>query len=78
MRVRKLSVPKGAARRNVARGVQSIRERSQLLDRLVQEGRIAIVGAMYDVTSRDMDLLDVPTGDRAHSENDTLAEARRA
>jgi len=61
------------ARRNVIRVVQSIRERSQALDRLVQEERIAIVGAMYDVVSGNMEFLsDAPNSDHAHAER-TLA-----
>ena len=45
------------ARRNVLRVVKSLRERSPTLDRLVREGRAAIAGAMYDVTTRDLELL---------------------
>lgn len=45
------------ARRNVLHVVQSLREQSRTLDRLAAEGRVAIVGAMYDVTSREMELL---------------------
>lgn len=36
---------------NVLRTIKLIRERSEILDRLVTEGRIAIVGAIYDVAS---------------------------
>ena len=45
------------ARKNVLRMVESLRERSSTLDNLVREGRIAIVGAIYDVTTRDMEFL---------------------
>lgn len=37
------------ARRNVLRTIRVIRERSQTLDELVRAGKIAIVGALYDV-----------------------------
>lgn len=37
------------ARRNVIRTIHVIRERSATLDRLVREGKIAIVGGLYDV-----------------------------
>jgi MFS superfamily sulfate permease-like transporter len=37
------------AERNVVRTIQVIRQRSKILDRLVREGRISIVGAVYDV-----------------------------
>lgn len=37
--------------RNVLRTIKQIRERSEILDRLVQEGNIAIIGAMYDISS---------------------------
>ena len=39
------------ARRNVIRTMRVIRERSATLDRLVLEGKIAIVGCLYDVSS---------------------------
>jgi len=45
------------ARRNVERVVQSLQTRSQTLEGLVGGGRIAIVGAMYDVVSGDIDFL---------------------
>jgi carbonic anhydrase/SulP family sulfate permease len=47
----------GVARRNVARTVERLRYQSETLDRLVQEGRIAIVGAMYDVTTGSVEFL---------------------
>ncbi|MBL9129787.1 MAG: carbonic anhydrase, partial [Verrucomicrobiaceae bacterium] len=37
------------ARRNVIRTIHIIRERSATLDKLVREGKIAIVGGLYDV-----------------------------
>jgi carbonic anhydrase len=45
------------ARRNVIRVVRSMRRQSETLHRLVQEKRIAIVGAMYDVSTGDMEFL---------------------
>ncbi|MGB8332514.1 MAG: SulP family inorganic anion transporter [Polyangiales bacterium] len=45
------------ARRNVDRVVQSLQTRSQTLDDLVRGGRIAIVGAMYDVVTGEIDFL---------------------
>ncbi len=45
------------ARRNVERTVRSLREDSATLERLVQEGRIAIVGAVYDVATGKMEFL---------------------
>jgi carbonic anhydrase/SulP family sulfate permease len=37
------------ARRNVLRTMQVLRDRSETLDRLVREGKVAIVGGLYDV-----------------------------
>lgn len=45
------------AYRNVARVVQSMRQQSETLDRLAQEGRVAIRGAMYDITTGDIEFL---------------------
>ncbi len=45
------------ARENVVHVVHSIIERSDALRGLVQQGRIAIVGAMYDVTTGQITLL---------------------
>jgi carbonic anhydrase/SulP family sulfate permease len=39
------------SRLNVIQTIETIRKRSSTLDRLVEEGKIAIVGAQYDVTS---------------------------
>lgn len=44
------------AERNVLRTIKLIRERSRILDRLVREGKIAIVGAMYDISSGEVSL----------------------
>jgi carbonic anhydrase len=48
------------ARRNVVRVVQTIRAQSRTLDLLAAERRILIVGAMYDVTSGEIEFLPVP------------------
>jgi carbonic anhydrase/SulP family sulfate permease len=45
------------ARRNVLRGVEAMRLQSQTLDQLVRDGRIEIVGAMYDVVTGDIEFL---------------------
>lgn len=45
------------SRRNVARVVESIVHESETLNGLVQQGRIAVVGAMYDVTTGNIDFL---------------------
>lgn len=42
------------AYRNVFRTIKLIRERSHILDKLVQEGKIAIIGAMYDISSGEV------------------------
>jgi carbonic anhydrase/SulP family sulfate permease len=42
------------SRLNVIRTIKTIRQRSATLDKLVQEGKIAIVGALYDVTSGEV------------------------
>ncbi len=42
------------SRLNVIRTIKIIRQRSAALDKLVQEGKIAIVGALYDVTSGEV------------------------
>ncbi len=48
------------ARRNVARVVEEILRESQALDDLVGEGRIAVVGAMYDVATGGIEFLPAP------------------
>jgi carbonic anhydrase/SulP family sulfate permease len=45
------------ARANVIRVVKELRKHSRTLDGLVREQRIAIVGAMYDVTSGHIEFL---------------------
>jgi len=42
------------ARRNVMRTIQVIRGRSTALDKLVREGKVAIVGGLYDVGSGEV------------------------
>ena len=48
------------ARRNVVRTIQVIRERSEALDKLVREGRIAIVGSLYDVSTGQASFFQTP------------------
>ncbi len=45
------------ARRNVVRTARTLVQRSQTLNRLVREGRVGVVGAMYDVASGEIDFL---------------------
>jgi len=45
------------ARRNVVRAVDRMRRDSPTVDRLVREGRVAVVGAMYDVATRTIEFL---------------------
>ena len=51
------------ASRNVSSAVNSLYQRSETLRHLVEQEKIAIVGAMYDVTTGDIDLL--PDGNGA-------------
>jgi carbonic anhydrase len=53
----KQSFVDAVARRNVLRVVERMREQSQTLDGLVKNGRIAIVGAMYDVVTGEIEFL---------------------
>ena len=53
----KQSFVDAVARRNVLRVVERMRQQSQTLDGLVREGRIAIVGAMYDVVTGEIEFL---------------------
>ncbi len=46
-----------AAMRNVERAVAELRSESAALDKLAWEGRIAVVGAMYDVTTGEITFL---------------------
>ena len=55
--VQKLAFVDGVARRNVVRVVGRMREESRTLDELVRSDRIAIVGAMYDVTTGEIEFL---------------------
>lgn len=58
----KEAVVDGVARRNVQRVVEQIRQESRVIDRLVREGRVAVVGAMYDVTTGGIDIVtDLPS-----------------
>jgi carbonic anhydrase/SulP family sulfate permease len=52
------------ARSNVQRTVRCLRDDSETLNRLVEEGRIAIVGALYDVCSGEMEFLQETATDR--------------
>ncbi|HAC92038.1 MAG TPA: hypothetical protein DCF63_15650 [Planctomycetaceae bacterium] len=45
------------ARRNVIHSVHSIAQASQTIRKLVDEGRVAVVGGVYDVTSGKVDFL---------------------
>jgi carbonic anhydrase/SulP family sulfate permease len=45
------------SRRNVIHSVQSIVETSQTIRKLVDEGRVAVVGAVYDVSSGKVDFM---------------------
>ena len=53
----KQSFVDAVARRNVLRVVEQMREQSRTLDGLVREGRVAIVGAMYDVVTGEIEFL---------------------
>lgn len=53
----KQSFVDAVARRNVLRVVEQMRGQSRTLDGLVREGRIAVVGAMYDVVTGDIEFL---------------------
>ncbi len=48
------------ARRNVERTIDMIHQRSHTLEALVKTGQIAIVGAMYDLKTGDVDFFDEP------------------
>lgn len=48
------------SRLNVIRTIKMIRQRSATLDKLVMEGKIAVVGALYDVTSGKVDFFQTP------------------
>jgi MFS superfamily sulfate permease-like transporter len=48
------------SRRNVIRTIHVIRERSTALDKLVREGKIAIVGSLYDVSTGEVTFFQTP------------------
>ncbi len=50
----------GVARRNVERAVETLLRESQALSTLVAGGKLAIVGAMYDVVTGDIEYLGEP------------------
>ncbi len=52
-----VAIVDSVARENVFRVVKEMRKQSRTLDKLVQERRIAIVGAMYDVTTGGIEFL---------------------
>jgi carbonic anhydrase/SulP family sulfate permease len=56
----KQSLVDAVARRNVSRVLEHIRKQSQTLDRLVRERRITIVGAMYDIVTKEIEFLTEP------------------
>jgi carbonic anhydrase len=56
------------ARRNVIRTIHVIRERSATLDRLVREGRIAIVGGLYDVSTGQVSFFQTSSSSQAKLE----------
>jgi len=45
---------------NVHRTIMEIRGRSDLLDRMIEEGRVGIAGAMYDVRTGQIRVIDFP------------------
>jgi carbonic anhydrase len=45
------------ARRNVERSVQTMLQQSQTLSRLVRDGRVVVVGAMYNIVTGDIEFL---------------------
>ena len=48
------------ARRNVARVVKMLACESETLGGLIRDGRIAVVGAMYDIVTGDIEFLADP------------------
>jgi carbonic anhydrase/SulP family sulfate permease len=48
------------SRLNVIRTIKVIRQRSATLNKLVLEGKIAVVGALYDVASGKVDFFQTP------------------
>jgi carbonic anhydrase/SulP family sulfate permease len=47
----------GVARRNVVRVAEQLHKQSRTIDGLIRKGQIAIVGAMYDVVTGDIEFL---------------------
>ncbi len=47
----------GVARKNVLHMVERLRQESQTIDRLIREDRVAVVGALYDVVTGEIELL---------------------
>lgn len=58
--VEKTAYANEVSRRNVLRTMRMIRERSATLDGLVSSGKIAIVGAMYDITTGEIVFFQTP------------------
>lgn len=56
-REQKLAMVDAVARRNTLYSVEQILTRSPVIHRLVQEGSVAVVGAMYDVVTGGIDFL---------------------
>ncbi len=52
------------SRRNVVRTIQNILQRSRSLKHLVETNQIAIVGAIYDVTSGNVDFFQTPNSSK--------------
>lgn len=48
------------SRRNVLRTMRMVRERSTTLDKLVNDGKIAVVGAMYDIATGEISFFQTP------------------
>jgi carbonic anhydrase/SulP family sulfate permease len=59
------------ARRNVDRAVEQLQRESRALARLVQEGRLAVAGAMYDVATGVIEFLP----DQGNSTSQTVASS---
>ena len=69
----KESFVNAVARRHVARVVEQFLEQSQTLGELVRDGRIAIVGAMYDVATGDIEFLPDPAANPCERSLDSIA-----
>lgn len=74
---RRQAVADAVAGRNVGRVVADIRRRSAVLDQLVREGRVGIVGMLYDVTTGEVREVD-GTLDGLHSSTGDHRPARTA